>query len=136
MNKIRTDSILFSIVLIALATTGQAIADQDQYSFGQAFDFSKAVEITKKNFCPEQVGQRVAISGKITSVCEKNHCWMKLATVTGLDFRIKVDDQEMVFPISAKGKSVFAEGILEEWPQPDQAKHSYQLKAAAVFIVH
>lgn len=125
-----------AILLIALATTGHATADQDQYSFGQAFDFGKAVEIIQTNFADEQVGQRVAISGKITSVCEKNHCWMKLATGPGQDFRIKVEDQAMVFPISAKDKTVFAEGILEEWPQPENAKRSYQLKAASVFIVH
>lgn len=124
------------MVLVALASTGQAVADDDQYSFGQAFDFGKAVEITKTNFAAEQIGQRIAITGQIASVCEKNHCWMKLATGKGQDFRIKVDDQVMVFPISAKDNTVFAEGVLEEWSQPEKPKRSYQLKATAVFIVH
>lgn len=124
------------MVLVAMSSTGQAFADDDRYSFGQAFDFGNAVEITKTNFADEQIGQRIAITGQIASVCEKNHCWMKLETGTGQDFRIKVDDQVMVFPISAKDKSVFAEGILEEWPQSEKQKRSYQLKANAVFIVH
>lgn len=124
------------MLVLAMAAIGKVSAEAEQYSFGQAFNIGNAVDISTTKFSPENVGKRYAITGKVTSVCETKHCWMKIAVVHGQDFRIKVDDQVMVFPVSAKGKTIFAEGVLEEWPQPGAPKQSYQLKATSVFIEH
>lgn len=51
-------------------------------------------------------------------------------------FRIKVDDGVFVFPLSAKGKTVYATGTIETWPQKDASAQGYQLKASAVSIEH
>lgn len=122
--------------VLLLCTIWRADAEQDQYSFGQPFDFDQALEISSITDASQYIGKRVAITGQVNSVCEKSHCWMTLESGRLENFRIKVDDQVMVFPISAKKKSVFAEGVLEEWTQPPKISRGYQLKATSVFIVH
>lgn len=57
------------------------------------------------------VGKTVRVSGTITGVCEKRGCWMTLAWSEKFeDIKIKVEDDVIVFPIEAKGKSAIAEG--------------------------
>ena len=59
------------------------------------------------------IGNKVILKGLIKEVCPMRGCWMEvLAKDTGSSIRIKVTDGEIVFPLSAKGKNVIAEGIL------------------------
>lgn len=56
-------------------------------------------------------GKLVRVEGTVTDVCAKRGCWIKVgsdaspATVT-----FKVEDGVMVFPMSARGRSVVADG--------------------------
>lgn len=55
----------------------------------------------------------VTVQGEIISVCQEKGCWMQLASdVKQQQFKIKVRDGEMVFPLSAKGKQAIATGRL------------------------
>lgn len=62
------------------------------------------------------VGHRVRIEGEVTDVCPMKGCWMEISEPQGDRLRIKVDDDVIVFPRSAKGKRAVAEGVLEEIP--------------------
>lgn len=61
----------------------------------------------------EYAGKTVQVKGKVTEVCEKMGCWMKLVDpATNASIRIKVQDGEIVFPKDAPGKLAIAEGKL------------------------
>jgi hypothetical protein len=69
------------------------------------------------NHPEEFVGKTVRIDGVATAVCENMGCWLAVSTSDAQDadtIRVKVEDGVIVFPITAKGKSVSAEGVFEE----------------------
>ena len=65
-------------------------------------------------------GKAVRLEGTATAVCGKAGCWMDVAD-DAASIRIKVRDGQVVFPISAKGRRVVAEGTLVKIPA-DPAK--------------
>jgi hypothetical protein len=99
----------------------------------------------------EFVGKTIRIDGVATAVCEHMGCWMAVAEegdAKGATVRLKVEDGVIVFPASAKGKKVSAEGIFEVVGKDDESKEAagehakqdpnasreYQLKAAGAVI--
>lgn len=63
-------------------------------------------------------GQTVRVEGVVTAVCQHMGCWMTLAPAgaTGdkpATLRLKVDDGVIVFPVSARGKTAVAQGVIE-----------------------
>jgi hypothetical protein len=61
-------------------------------------------------------GKTVRVEGVITAVCTHQGCWMALAPADATDGQtlfLKVDDGVIVFPVSAKGKRVAAQGVVE-----------------------
>ena len=98
------------------------------------------------------VGKTIRIDGVATAVCEDMGCWLAVAPVddaTGATVRLKVEDGVIVFPITAKGRPVSAEGVFEEIGAKDahgqeaageHAKHdaaaskTYQIKATGALI--
>jgi hypothetical protein len=70
-------------------------------------------------------GKTVRIAGIVSAVCPMRGCWMDIAGDGGETIRIKVKDGEVVFPPTAKGKRVIAEGVLVEIPaDPADDKHA------------
>ena len=60
----------------------------------------------------ESLGQRLLVNGIITEVCPMRGCWIQVKDYNSdSSIRIKVTDGEIVFPLSAKGKNIIAEGI-------------------------
>jgi len=100
----------------------------------------------------EFVGKTIRIDGVATAVCEHMGCWLAVADeadANGATVRLKVDhDGGIVFPVSAKGKKVSAEGVFEAVGKDgeskeaagEHAKHDakasqqYQLKATGAII--
>jgi hypothetical protein len=98
------------------------------------------------------VGKTIRVDGVATAVCEEMGCWLALSADGKKDsktVRLKVEDGVIVFPMSAKGKNVSAEGVFEEVGATDEhakeaagehAKHdataskSYQIKATGAII--
>jgi hypothetical protein len=99
----------------------------------------------------EFAGRTIRIDGVATAVCAHMGCWMAVAAhgdENGATVRLKVDDGVIVFPVSAKGKKVSAEGVFEpvggghesqeaagEHAKSDaKASLAYHLKATGAFI--
>jgi uncharacterized protein DUF4920 len=100
------------------------------------------------------VGKTVRIDGVATAVCTHMGCWMAVAAEgpdgdeKGATVRLKVDDGVIVFPVTAKGRKVSAEGVFEavgatvesQDAAGEHAKHDprasqqYQLKATGAII--
>ena len=101
----------------------------------------------------DHVGKAVRIDGVATAVCEEMGCWMAVADSDrkgAPTVRLKVEHEgAIVFPMSAKGKKVSAEGTFEAIGGADEhakeaatehAKHDksasvqYQIKATGAVI--
>lgn len=97
------------------------------------------------------VGKTLRVDGIATAVCTHMGCWMAVAAEgdeKGPTVRLKVDDGVIVFPVTAKGRKVSAEGVFEtagataesKEAAGEHAKHDpkasqqYQLRATGAII--
>ena len=97
------------------------------------------------------VGKMLRVDGVATAVCAHMGCWMAVAATGdegGATVRLKVDDGVIVFPVTAKGRKVSAEGVFEvvgaagdaKDASEEHAKHDagasrqYQLRATGAII--
>ena len=100
----------------------------------------------------EYVGKTIRVDGVATAVCEVMGCWMAVAdegNEQGKTVRLKVEDGVIIFPVTARGRKVSAEGIFEEIGSTDphgqeaagehaahdrQAVKRYHIKATGAII--
>jgi hypothetical protein len=96
------------------------------------------------------VGKTIRVDGVATAVCTHMGCWMAVAPEGQPDaptVRLKVEDGVIVFPASAKGRKVSAEGVFEEVTGEENkeaagehakkdptASKQYQIKATGAVI--
>lgn len=72
-------------------------------------------------------GRTVAVKGTIDDVCGMRGCWIDIRQpITGQLIRYKVADGEIVFPKSAKGRQVVAEGVVEKLVYDAEAARKYR----------
>jgi hypothetical protein len=99
--------------LVALAVP--VLADEAKLGAGVTLD--RATPIAALVDHPEEyVGKKVRVDGFATAVCQEMGCWMAVAAdekAGAPTVRIKVEDGVIVFPASARGKRVSAEGVFE-----------------------
>lgn len=57
-------------------------------------------------------GKSVRLAGTVREVCPMRGCWLDMTDDTGEKIRIKVTDGAIVFPLSAVGQPIVAEGVL------------------------
>jgi hypothetical protein len=140
---------LFAVALIALAVPMVA----EETKLGAGVTLAEATSIVTLVHHPDQyVGKKVRVDGVVTAVCQGMGCWMAIAADEKADaptVRIKVEDGVIVFPASAKGKRVSAEGVFEAIAANDphgneaagehakkdpKASTTYQLKGTGAII--
>ena len=140
------------ISALALCAVVSVTAAEDT-KLGAGVSLKEATPIAQVTAKPEEfVGKTIRIDGVATAVCQEMGCWMSVAAENDLEgktVRLKVEDGVIVFPVSAKGKKVSAEGVFEaigaadehgneaagEHAKNDQkAEKKYQLKATGAII--
>jgi hypothetical protein len=85
--------------------------------YGAGVRLDETVKISALLAQPEAyLGKRVRVEGTITEVCGMKGCWMELAEGSEAKIRVKVEDDVIAFPVSARGKIGIAEGVLEAIP--------------------
>jgi hypothetical protein len=135
-------------LVVALAMAASTIGET---KLGAGVTLDQATPITAVIAKPaDYVGKTIRIDGVATAVCAAMGCWMAVAPETdpsGQTVRLKVEDGAIVFPLSAKGKNVSAEGVFEavgdahareaageHAKQDAKASTSYQIKATGALI--
>ena len=123
-------------ILLAVTAAGLIFTAQAATLFGVAVDKTAVIPVEQLLVQPASyLDKVVTISGKIDSICSKQGCWMKFTANSDQGtFRIKVRDGDMVFPLSAKGKTAYATGTVRLWPQGEDEPDAYQLYPTAVEI--
>jgi hypothetical protein len=123
---------VLAIGFVALASVAMA-AVEEKFGAGVTLTESTAIADVVKD--PEAfAGKTIRIDGTVTAVCENMGCWMAVAESGAKDaatVRVKVDDGVIVFPVTAKGKAVSAQGTFER-TAPDAT--TYHLKATGAIV--
>ena len=96
---------------------GAGPADNEA-KLGKGVSLKKATPIEALTTKPKEfVGKTVRVDGVAKAVCAMMGCWMAVAVdetdPASPTVRLKVEDGVIVFPMSAKGKKVSAEGVFE-----------------------
>jgi hypothetical protein len=141
--------------VLALAVMALAIGagGADETKLGAGVTLTEATPIAALVQSPQDfVGKTVRVDGVATAVCEEMGCWMAVGasdTKGTPTVRLKVEhDGAIVFPMSAKGKRVSAEGVFEaiggdahaasaaseHAAQDPAASTTYQIKATGALI--
>lgn len=104
-------SILFIISMIMIIAVPATAAE----NLGEPITLKQVTKISTIMKDPAAwVGKRVLVEGLVTDVCERRGCWMDIASDAEFEkIQIKVDDGQIVFPMSAKGKTALVEGRVE-----------------------
>ena len=104
--------------MYALALVALSIAAAPETRLGSGVTLEQSTPIASVLENPERfAGKTIRIDGVATAVCSHMGCWMAVAPDGEKDartIRLKVDDGAIVFPVSAKGKQVSAQGVVEE----------------------
>jgi hypothetical protein len=141
-----------SLVAAALVAVAVPVAAEEA-TLGAGITLKDATPIASLVNHPDlYVGKKVRIDGVGTAVCQEMGCWIAIAADEKPDsptVRVKVEDGVIVFPASAKGKKVSAEGIFEAIAANDphgneaagehakkdvKASTKYQLKGSGAVI--
>ena len=100
------------LAALAVAACSSAPAFEGD-TYGDALTLTEVTEVATIMAEPEAwVGERVLIQGEVKEVCEKKGCWMDIAHPEGL-IQVKVADDVIVFPLSARGRTAVVEGTVE-----------------------
>ena len=110
---------LFAVALISLVAPLSA----GETKLGTGVSLKDVTEIKALVEQPAAyVGKTLRVDGVATAVCAHMGCWMAVAdpgpgpgtgNEGGATVRLKVDDGVIVFPVTAKGRKVSAEGVFE-----------------------
>lgn len=142
-----------ALVAIGVVALAAVVGAADEIKLGTGVMLKESTPIATLTGKPsEYLGKTVRIDGVATAVCQSMGCWMAVAANGSKDaktVRLKVQDGVIVFPVSAKGKQVSAEGVFEEIGAKNEhakeaarehAKHNaaaskqYQIKATGAII--
>ena len=105
----------FGALVMGLVVAGCSAAPAfEGEPYGEPLTLTEVTDVSKILASPaEFVGERVLIEGTVEAVCEKKGCWMDLIA-DDERIQVKVEDDVIVFPVSAKGKTALVEGVVEE----------------------
>lgn len=84
----------------------------DGKTYGKKITLKDTTKISTILAQPEKfLGKKVLVQGTVLDVCKMRGCWMEIAGDKPFQkIRVKVNDGEIIFPLSAKGKRALAEG--------------------------
>lgn len=130
-------SLLTVAALGALLVVPALAVVADETTLGAGVSIKEATPIATILAAPDAfVGKTIRVDGVATAVCEDMGCWMSIASEADAEktIRVKVEDGVIVFPMSAKGKKVSAEGVFEVVGPKDAETKRYQLKGTGAVI--
>ena len=106
---------------------GTGVETENGTAYGEPIGEATVVELTELVANTDAYsGQRVRVSGMVTGVCAKRGCWINIGAEEGpQEVTFKVVDGVIVFPMSAQGKWVEAEGTVQKIELDLEKSRSY-----------
>ena len=126
-RRIAHGLMIASLMVVAIA----AYAGETQQFGGELTD-AKIVDLAEvMDNAESYVDQNIKITGSVEAVCPRKGCWVEVEKPeANVSIRVKVEDDVVVFPAEAKGKSIVAEGILRKIELSEKQSRAW-LKHAA-----
>ena len=116
------------VVVAAAALLALAVAPAGETKLGAGVTLKEATPIQSLLNKPQDfVGKTLRVDGVATEICQHMGCWMAVApegATSGGTVRLKVEDGVIVFPASAKGRKVSAEGVFEVVGKDEESKEA------------
>jgi len=104
---------LSAALVAALFTLIAAVLPAAAEVYGDGVDVDEATPILDIVADPDAfIGKTVRIEGTVLEVCPKKGCWIEVGAGGGT-IQVKVEDDVIVFPASAKGRIANAQGEVE-----------------------
>lgn len=99
-----------------LVFSGVAAAQAKTDVYGKGVTLKDNTPVSAILASPDDyIGKVVRIEGMILEVCSKRGCWIYVSSDRqGEKIQVKVEDGEIIFPLSASGRMAVVEGIVEE----------------------
>lgn len=112
MNRVYI--LISCLILTAGFGCSKSELDTQVVTYGSGVTASDAIDVADFYANLDELeGQKVRVKGMVTDVCEKRGCWIKIGNEKEAQtVKFKVQDGVIVFPMSAKGKDVIAEGTV------------------------
>ncbi|NRA71581.1 MAG: DUF4920 domain-containing protein [Gammaproteobacteria bacterium] len=103
---------LKNLLLVGIIVTG-SVSAQSTITLGDKVDHSLLTPLKEVLEQPQKyVKQSITVVGKVTTVCQKRGCWADITADNGKELRLKVRDGDIVIPMSARGRTAYATGML------------------------
>lgn len=108
MRKIYITGLILLVLNVVFSMAAEEI------KFGEPIELKKSIKITKILENPgDYLNTVIRVEGTIVGVCAHMGCWMEIAADEPFTkIRVKVNDGDMVFPLTAKGRHAVIEGEL------------------------
>ena len=117
---------LFIVICLFFSTSISAT----EKLYGKELSAALSIRIADLTSNPEKyVDKLVKVEGLVDDVCPMKGCWVDIIESQSTEtIRFKVQDDVIVFPVSATGQSIVAEGVLK--------KHSMSKDQAVRWLRH
>ena len=95
-------------------------------AFGEAVDVDFAISLAEleSQMNGKRLLEEVTVKGKVTDVCQKKGCWMKLEKNDGETIRVTFKDYALFMPKDIVGKEVIMRGkAMTDTTSVDDLKH-------------
>ena len=101
-------------------------------SFGAPLSLKETTAISTILENPDSyVGKTLQVKGLVVNVCASRGCWISIASDKPFEqLRFKVEDGDMVFPMTARGKTATVEGVLQKFVLSREDVIAYQMRHA------
>lgn len=103
-----------AVLSVAVALCASLVFAASPKKYGKAISLKDVTKISDIYANPEAYnGKRVKVQGPIVDVCSEKGCWIAIGSDKEFQtIRFKVDDGVIVFPMTEKGKTGVAEGVI------------------------
>ncbi len=105
----------FVVVILSMFVLACAKQAEKAETYGEKITLTEQTDIAAILENPEEfVGKKVLVSGGVVDVCAMKGCWIEISGSNDAQkIKVKVEDDVIVFPQTAKGKTALVEGEVE-----------------------
>ena len=125
MNRNSIDTVLFTIISFVIFFSSCDKNKSESFLlnkiiptgiYGKPFSSNNPSTVSDLiNNSKDYLDKNIIVTGKIVEVCPMRGCWVQIIDPDGkVSIRIKVNDGEIVFPLSAVGADMVVKGILKK----------------------
>lgn len=108
MKKLFILTLALGVSLLTIAQPPKGPAKKGM-TFGQKTTAVDAMSVDELSSKVTEEPTTVKVKGKVSDVCTKEGCWLKLATANG-NMMVKMKDHAFLVPVDINGKDVVVEG--------------------------